>query len=105
MVDWRILLTGGSTAGHVTAALAVVEALRACADSSGAQISFLYIGSKTGTERTLAEHAGVAFRAVQTGKLRAYASVHNLLDAFRVPLGTAQALWALVRFRPHVVLT
>jgi len=61
VVDWRILLTGGSTAGHVTAALAVVEALRACADSSGAQISFLYIGSKTGTERTLAEHAGLLF--------------------------------------------
>lgn len=97
---WRILLTGGSTAGHVTSCVAVVDELRRLASPE-----LLYVGSHTEVERPLVDAAEIEFRSVQTGKLRAYASRENVVDLLRLPIGIAQALWIVARFRPHVVLS
>lgn len=102
----RILLTGGSTAGHVTSCLAVVEAIRrVVADSGHDAPRFLYVGSRDGSERALAEAAGIPFRSVATGKLRAYASAQNLVDPLRIPLGVAQSMSIVGGFRPHVAFS
>ena len=96
----RILVTGGGTSGHVSPALALIETLREMAP--GAQ--FLYIGSHKGLERQLVEGAGVPFVAISTGKLRRYLSPENILDQFRIPVGLAQSLYQIKRFKPDVVL-
>ena len=106
----KILVTGGGTGGHVSPALAVVQTLRELAAGADWTSEFLYVGSRHGVEQELAEAAGVPFVGVQSGKLRRAASLRGLLtrqnvaDAFRVPVGVAQALNEVRRFRPDVVL-
>jgi UDP-N-acetylglucosamine--N-acetylmuramyl-(pentapeptide) pyrophosphoryl-undecaprenol N-acetylglucosamine transferase len=97
----RISITGGGTGGHLSPAIATIEALRSLAGSD--RLDLLYIGSRDGPEARVIPAMGVAYTAVSTGKLRRYLSVQNLLDLGRIPLGVAQALARLARFRPHVV--
>ena len=107
----RILVTGGGTGGHVTPALAVIQTVQALArDAADWQPRFLYVGSAGGVEARLAREAGIEFVGVQSGKLRRSRSLlgllsrRNLADALRVPVGIGQALGAVRRFRPDVVL-
>lgn len=97
----RLVIAGGGTGGHVHPALAVVEELRR------RQIALepLWIGSTGDVEGPAAQHAGIPFQAIQTGKLRRYLSWQTVPDAFRVPIGTAQAWLLLRRFRPDVIFS
>ncbi len=103
--DIRILVTGGGTGGHVSPALAVIQRLREQAAAASWRPVFCYLGSEGGVEKTLAGDIGVAFVGVQSGKLRrtALLSRRNIADAFRVPVGIAQAMREVGRFRPDVV--
>ncbi len=106
----RIAVTGGGTGGHVGPALATVQAIRDMAVGQSWNPVFLYIGSADGLEHRLADEAGLPFQSVATGKMRRAGggrgalSLQNLADALRVPLGLAQAVAALRKFRPHVLL-
>ncbi len=106
----KLLLTGGGTGGHVSAALATAEAVRARAAGADWTPEFRFIGSRHGVEQGLAEAAGIPFVGVESGKLRRAASVRGLLtvknftDALRVPVGIAQAIAEVRRFRPDAVL-
>ena len=77
----KIILTGGGTAGHVTPNIALLPELR----KRGFEI--LYIGSKNGMEKDLAEKAGIEYRGISTGKLRRYFDIKNFTDPFRVIKG------------------
>lgn len=97
----RLAIAGGGTGGHVLPALAVVEELRrrdALHDSR-------WIGSWDGLERDAAQHAGIPYVAIPTGKLRRYFALRNVTDAARIPLGVIAARRALRAFRPHVILS
>ncbi len=108
----RVLVTGGGSGGHVTPALATIDAITALAERDGAWTpTFLYAGSHRGIERQMAQAAGLPFKAIATGKLRrshrllGHLTWRNLLDALRLPWGVLQALALVLRFRPHVVLS
>ena len=94
-----VVVAGGGTAGHVVPALPVVEALLA----AGSTVHF--VGSTSGLEEGLVAPLGIPFHGIQTGKLRRYFSLENLLDALRVPLGVWQAWRLLRRLRPAVVFS
>ena len=94
-----IVLTGGGTAGHVTPNLALLPAL------GEAGYRAVYIGSKDGIEKKLAEAAGLEFYGISAGKLRRYLAVKNVTDAFRVVKGMADAVSVIRRVRPDVVFS
>jgi UDP-N-acetylglucosamine--N-acetylmuramyl-(pentapeptide) pyrophosphoryl-undecaprenol N-acetylglucosamine transferase len=96
----RILISGGGTGGHIYPALAVARELR---DRYGADI--LYLGDANGLETRIVPAAGFAFAAVSAGKLRRYLSPRTLTDLGRVPLGMAQALGHVRRFKPDAAFT
>ena len=96
----RILVTGGGTSGHISPALALIETIKQLKPNA----RFLYIGSKKGLERGLVEAAGIPFVPISTGKLRRYISPENLIDQFRIPVGLAQSLYQIKKFKPDVVL-
>jgi len=106
----KILVTGGGTGGHVSPALAVIQAMQALAESAEWTPRFRYVGSRHGVEKELVEGIGIPFVGVQSGKLRRASSLRglltlkNLADAFRVPVGIGQALNEVRRFHPDVVL-
>ncbi len=58
--------------------------------------------ARPGTEQVEAQ--GIPFAGVETGKLRRYFSRENFTDALRVPVGVAQSLREVKKFRPDVVL-
>lgn len=95
----RLLIAGGGTGGHVLPAVAVIEELR----SREIPMEILWVGSRNGVERSFAQEQGIPFTAVQTGKLRRYLSLENMIDALRVPVGIVQS-WNIVRkFNPDVI--
>ena len=106
----KILVTGGGTGGHVSPALATIEAVQALAVGADWTPQFQYVGSLGGVEQGLVQAAGIPFAGVQSGKLRRAASVRglltlkNLADALRVPVGVGQAIGEVRRFGPDVVL-
>lgn len=98
----RIVITGGGTGGHLSPAVAVIEALQKRSDNNALDIR--YLGSKRGTEARVVPLMGVSYKAITTGKLRRYLSLENLVDLVRVPIGVLQAAVYLLRFRPDVLL-
>ena len=110
MTTLKLLITGGGTGGHVSPALATIEAVRAQAAGAEWTPEFRYIGSRQGVEAGLAEAAGISFVGVESGKLRRASSVRglltlkNLADALRVPVGIGQAIGEVRRFWPDAVL-
>jgi UDP-N-acetylglucosamine--N-acetylmuramyl-(pentapeptide) pyrophosphoryl-undecaprenol N-acetylglucosamine transferase len=93
----RVLLAGGGSGGSSAPVLAVAQELR-----RRGPCDFLYVGTATGPEREMVARLGIPFRSVETGKLRRYWSLQNLLDVFRLPAGLAQSVGVVRTFRPDV---
>jgi UDP-N-acetylglucosamine--N-acetylmuramyl-(pentapeptide) pyrophosphoryl-undecaprenol N-acetylglucosamine transferase len=101
----KILVTGGGSAGHISPALATVQAVREIAARENFAVEFLYLGSARGMEKDFALAAQIPFVGVQTGKLRRYLSIENFVDQLRLPLGVLQSLRAISAFKPDVVFS
>lgn len=96
----RVLISGGGTGGHIYPALAVATLLR---ESYRADI--LYLGSDDGLETKLIPAAGFRFATVKAGKLRRFVSWRTVTGVARVPVGMAQAIGIVRRFRADVAFT
>lgn len=83
-----IVFTGGGTGGHVYPGIAVLQALR---QKLGDGFRFVWIGSETGIEKTIAEGLGLEYRSIATGKLRRYFDWRNFTDLARIVRGYFQA--------------
>jgi UDP-N-acetylglucosamine--N-acetylmuramyl-(pentapeptide) pyrophosphoryl-undecaprenol N-acetylglucosamine transferase len=95
-----IVLTGGGSAGHVTANLAIIPKLRA----AGWDIE--YIGSKMGIEKQIIQDfGGVPYHSISTGKLRRYFDLKNLQDPFKVIGGILQSYRLLRKLKPQIVFS
>ncbi len=99
-MSMRVLVSGGGTGGHIYPALAVAAQLR-----QEYQAEILYLGSDDGLETELAPAAGFALATVKAGKLRRYVSWKTITGVVRVPVGMAQAVGIVRRFRPQLVFT
>lgn len=100
--QYRIVLTGGGSGGHVMPLIAVTESLRT---KLGDRIDFLYIGSKGKIEQDAMIEAHVPVRFIKTGKMRRYFSLQNFTDFFKIPVGFVQALWYLLKYMPNVIFS
>lgn len=94
-----IVFTGGGTAGHVSALLALQHDLK----RDGWDIT--YIGSYHGLESSLVKEAEIPYHAIFTGKLRRYISLRNISDMIKTALGCLQSLFLLRRLKPQVILS
>lgn len=96
----KIVMTGGGTAGHVTANLALIPHLQ----KRGWQVS--YIGSVGGMEEGLLSGVqDVVYHGISSGKLRRYFDVKNLSDPFKVIKGLGQAYSLLGKIKPDIVFS
>lgn len=95
-----IILTGGGTAGHVCAHLALLKELH----TEGWRVA--YLGRRSGLEgRLLEDQNEVLFLPIAAGKLRRYFSWAHFGDVFRTLWGVVQSLWWIGRLRPVLVLS
>lgn len=96
----HILVSGGGTGGHIYPALAVAKQLQ---QEYSAEI--LYLGSDDGLETSLVPAAGLRLVTIQAGKLQRFVSWRTLVGVARVPLGMAQAVGIVRKFRPQAAFT
>lgn len=99
IVNKKIVLTGGGTAGHVTPNIALFPGLK----SLGYNIS--YIGSYDGIEKRLITDFDIPYYGISSGKFRRYFDLKNLSDPFRVLKGYAEAKKHLQIIRPDIVFS
>lgn len=100
-MTYRVLLSGGGTAGSVTPLLALAEQLR----RQHSDVEFLFLGSATGPERVLAQTANIPFTPVASGKLRRYWSWTNVTDIQAIIRGYFQSRKIIRQWRPHIAIT
>ena len=96
---FKIVLTGGGTAGHVTPNLALIPPLI----EKGCDIS--YIGSYEGIEKRLIADFNIPYYGIATGKLRRYFDPQNFSDPFRVMKGFFEAMSLLRKIKPDVIFS
>ena len=99
MSKYKIIMTGGGTAGHVTPNLALVPRLK----EKGFEIK--YIGSKDGIEKEIIGDAKIPYYEISSGKLRRYFDVKNFTDPFKVMKGVMEASKILKKEKPDVIFS
>ena len=99
MSKYKIIMTGGGTAGHVTPNLALVPKLKE------RDFEIKYIGSYDGIEKEIIGDAGIPYYAISSGKLRRYFDMKNFSDPFKVIKGVAQAIRILSKEKPDVIFS
>lgn len=99
MSKYKIIMTGGGTAGHVTPNLALVPKLK----ENGFEIK--YIGSIDGIEKEIITKENIPYYGISSGKLRRYFSMKNFTDPFKVMKGTIQALRIISKEKPDVIFS
>ena len=98
---YRILLSGGGTAGSVTPLIAIAEQIR----RQRSAVEFLFLGSANGPERVLAAAARLPFESIPSSKLRRYWSWSNITGLGRLWRGYRQAADIIRRWSPQVAVT
>lgn len=105
----RLVVSGGGTGGHTYPALTTIDTILAHSSARGLEIDIVWVGTATGLEARVAHLSGISFHPIVAGKLRRAGglrgSVDNVLDAFRVLKGVAQAIAFTLTCRPDVVFT
>jgi UDP-N-acetylglucosamine--N-acetylmuramyl-(pentapeptide) pyrophosphoryl-undecaprenol N-acetylglucosamine transferase len=96
----RVLISGGGTGGHIYPALSVATQLHEIYHAD-----ILYLGSDDGMETRLVPEAGFRLATVKAGKLQRYVSWKTVTGVARVPVGMAQAVGIVSKFRPDVAFT
>lgn len=99
MNKYKIIMTGGGTAGHVTPNLALVPRLK----EEGFDIK--YIGSKDGIEKEIIKDANIPYYEISSGKLRRYFDVKNFTDPFKVMKGIMEANKIIKKEKPDIIFS
>ncbi|WP_315077655.1 undecaprenyldiphospho-muramoylpentapeptide beta-N-acetylglucosaminyltransferase [uncultured Clostridium sp.] len=99
MYKYKVIMTGGGTAGHVTPNLALVPALK----ENGFEVK--YIGSKDGIEKEIVKNNNIPYFQISSGKLRRYFDFKNFSDPFKVLKGIKDANKILKKEKPDVVFS
>ena len=94
----RIILTGGGTAGHAWPIILVAKSL-----IKNKRNQVLFVGSRQGVEKDLAQQNKIPFKKIFVGKRRVYFSFSNVWDLFKSFIGFIQVFFILLFFKPHVV--
>ncbi|MDH5184861.1 MAG: undecaprenyldiphospho-muramoylpentapeptide beta-N-acetylglucosaminyltransferase [Gammaproteobacteria bacterium] len=94
----RVMIMAGGTGGHVFPALAVAQALQA----EGVTVTWL--GTRHGLEAQVIPEAGIEIDYISIQGLRGKAKWTLLFAPFRLSLALVQALFIMLKRRPHAVL-
>ncbi|MCX6792244.1 MAG: UDP-N-acetylglucosamine--N-acetylmuramyl-(pentapeptide) pyrophosphoryl-undecaprenol N-acetylglucosamine transferase [Candidatus Gottesmanbacteria bacterium] len=94
------------TGGHITPALAVIDALKD-------DVSIVFIGRKYAMEgsRTpsfeyrLITEKGIKFISITAGRLQRQMTVRTIPSLLKIPVGCIQALWYCSRERPSLIMS
>ncbi len=96
----RLLLTGGGTGGHLFPAIATAEAIR----QRYPDTEILFVGTSRKMDTTSLARYGFRAKAIHCQGLKGKGLSALLQALILLPVSFVEALWLLLRFRPHLVL-
>lgn len=96
----RLMLTGGGTGGHIFPAIATAESL--CDRLPGSEV--LFIGTKRKMDAATFKQYGYATCSIHSSGLKGKSFLSLLQGLLVLPLSCVEALYHILRFRPHLVL-
>ena len=97
----KIILAGGGTGGPVIPLMAVAAQIKKMDPNA----EFLFVGTKSGPERTLVENAGFKFVSIPVAKFRRYFSLRNFTDLFVFIMSYFKARSIVRAFKPDAVFS
>ncbi|MDP3953631.1 MAG: UDP-N-acetylglucosamine--N-acetylmuramyl-(pentapeptide) pyrophosphoryl-undecaprenol N-acetylglucosamine transferase [bacterium] len=104
MKHFRVLTTGGGTAGHINPIVAVVAKLQTAAAANQVPLEVRYLGAH-GPFKALLEENNIKVQRVASSKLRSYLAWQNLIDVPKFIYSLFQALWKIYWYMPDVVFS
>ncbi|ADL52085.1 undecaprenyldiphospho-muramoylpentapeptide beta-N-acetylglucosaminyltransferase [Clostridium cellulovorans] len=99
MSKYKIIMTGGGSAGHVTPNLALIPKLK----DLGYDV--VYIGSKNGIEKEIIEAEEIKYFPISSGKLRRYFDIKNFTDPFKVIKGLFDSIKIIRKEKPDIIFS
>ena len=99
MKKFKIMFSGGGTAGHVTPNIALIEYFQK------AGWNVVYVGSFSGIEKEIISNIGIRYLGIASGKLRRYFSWANFIDPVRIFWGFLQSISIVIRERPNILFS
>lgn len=96
----KIILSGGGTGGSATPLINLFEALDKRAD-----FEFLFVGSRAGVERKMAEKKSLRYVSIFSGKFRRYFSWKNFIDPIFIFIGFWQSIFIVLKERPDLIIS
>jgi UDP-N-acetylglucosamine--N-acetylmuramyl-(pentapeptide) pyrophosphoryl-undecaprenol N-acetylglucosamine transferase len=100
-----IAFTGGGSGGHFYPIIAIAEALSDLVREEHLVAPSLYYLAPDPFDQNALFENGIAYIHIPAGKVRRYASIQNVTDAFKTAAGTLSALVTLFRLYPDVVMS
>lgn len=100
----RVVLTGGSTGGHLYPLISVARELKKQTASQKVKLELAYVGAPPLEQRSLTEER-IRIFTITSLKVRRYPSVENVFDLLKLPIALLQALWWLYLLMPEVVFS
>lgn len=100
----KILCTGGGTGGHIYPALSILDKVRELCQQQNRALEILWIGRRQALTQQLVTRAGIPYRRVTSGQLKAVNPLIQCLSVVRLGVGVLQALWIVLRYRPDICL-
>ncbi|PIR41885.1 MAG: UDP-N-acetylglucosamine--N-acetylmuramyl-(pentapeptide) pyrophosphoryl-undecaprenol N-acetylglucosamine transferase [Candidatus Yanofskybacteria bacterium CG10_big_fil_rev_8_21_14_0_10_37_15] len=104
MANYRVLLLGGGSGGHVFPLIAVADSLKEKASQKGILLELMAMGEGSFLKNVCLER-GLVFKPILSGKIRRYFSIHNFFDFFKTFFGLIQSFWHIFWFMPDVIFS
>ncbi|WP_430965987.1 undecaprenyldiphospho-muramoylpentapeptide beta-N-acetylglucosaminyltransferase [Spongiimicrobium sp. 2-473A-2-J] len=100
MDNYRFILSGGGTGGHIYPAIAIANELK----KRHANAEFLFVGAKDKMEMEKVPQAGYAIQGLWISGLQRKLTLKNVLFPIKLISSLITARNIVAKFRPHVVI-
>ena len=100
MDNYRFILSGGGTGGHIYPAIAIANELKA----RNPKAEFLFVGAKDRMEMEKVPQAGYKIEGLWISGLQRKLTLKNLMFPFKLISSLFRARKIVTRFKPHAVI-
>lgn len=100
----RLLLTGGSSGGHIYPLIAVSQELKNIVYQNGVSCDIRYFGEADVFSKVFTDNE-ISLSLIISSKFRRYFSFKNFIDFFKLFLGFFEALWKVFWFMPDAAFS
>ncbi|RKY73973.1 MAG: undecaprenyldiphospho-muramoylpentapeptide beta-N-acetylglucosaminyltransferase [Candidatus Latescibacterota bacterium] len=100
MAGLRVLFAAGGTGGHIFPAVAIADEIK----SRYPQAQILFVGARRGMQTQLVSQTGYRFKTIAAWSLPRGFSLRALMFPMVLVVGTLQAAWIVITYRPRVAI-